>query len=997
MNDCMKVLYSFSFLLASGLAQAQAPAPATSVPAGTTTLPLKGKTVFTISNPDYKLSPQTGMTRQHWKDAALYLLQGAFSYIHSLDDPMKFPKQPGKSYPRDEKPNATEKMEGLCRTMFIAGPLLKENPGLVVNGIRVGDYYRRQIERMLQPQSDTYIEPRPANGGPSQKLVEFGGLAASLLTSPEIFWEPLAPSVKEALAKTMLSYGDGPTIGMNWRYFNILILSFYKSQGYTVNEGLLQQLVQQSLAQYDGQGWYNDSPYYDYYSMWAFQMYGKIWSEYFGKKYYPDYAAQLEKNFKDLQDNYPYLFSRKGEMIMWGRSMPYRMGAAVPFPLMGLSADPSINYGWMRRIASGTMLQFLQNPDFMEDSIPTLGFYGAFEPAVQTYSCRGSVYWLGKLFLGLLVPADSPFWTATENEGAWTGELKKGTVSNKYTQKSNLLITDYPNIGASEIRAWCFSKNIGVYQGTENYNRLSYNSAFPWQADSVEGVVAMNYIFKNKKDQWEPLRQYTFSKYEDGVYYRDAVLATDANIRMQLADIPLPDGILRVDRNASTGPVEVRLGHYALPKLKSPIRKSTRKVNGIEAQIIDNGVYQLALVPLEGWKGIETFSTKGVHPASAESAVINVKDSFAPGMQPTTYVTLMLWKKSGERWSDKDLAPVKKISYSADGNTVTLSLRNGTGKTVTFAPVAAAQQEGPASTPPGRPLVPGYFADPSILAANNKYYLYATIDPWGGDSLALWVSDDLQQWTRKPLNWPTKQQCQSPTSNDSKVWAPSVTYGHDNKYHMFVSVGSEVYAGISDHPEGPWRNVKADGSPFIPTQKAIGVHTIDAEAFVDNNGKTYLYWGSGLNWTNGRCYFGELNKAMDAFVSPPEDITPPNYFEGPYMLQRNGTYYLMYSDDTCTNASYKVRYATSASPKGPWKEGKNSPVLTSDLSRKVIGPGHHTMLQRNGRYYIVYHRISRPDAQAKELLREICIDELTFDKKGNINKVVPANRGVVLK
>ena len=47
--------------------------------------------VFEIADPDFKLSPHTGMTRKHWKDAALYMLEGAFSYIDDLDDPMKFP------------------------------------------------------------------------------------------------------------------------------------------------------------------------------------------------------------------------------------------------------------------------------------------------------------------------------------------------------------------------------------------------------------------------------------------------------------------------------------------------------------------------------------------------------------------------------------------------------------------------------------------------------------------------------------------------------------------------------------------------------------------------------------------------------------------------------------------------------------------------------------------------------------------------------------------
>ena len=64
----------------------------------------KNDSVFHLVQPDYKLSPLTGMTRQHWLDAATYLLDGAFSYIHTPDDPMHFPKQPGKSYPTDGKP-----------------------------------------------------------------------------------------------------------------------------------------------------------------------------------------------------------------------------------------------------------------------------------------------------------------------------------------------------------------------------------------------------------------------------------------------------------------------------------------------------------------------------------------------------------------------------------------------------------------------------------------------------------------------------------------------------------------------------------------------------------------------------------------------------------------------------------------------------------------------------------------------------------------------------
>lgn len=640
----------------------------------------KNDSVFHLVKPDYQLSPLTGMTRQHWMDAATYLLDGAFSYIHTLDDPMRFPKQPGKSYPTDGKFNKTENLEGLCRTMFVAIPLLKENPDLVLNGIKVGDYYRQQLRNMSDPSKSGYIQH--LKGGPSQTLVEFGALALSLTVMPEIIWEPLTQKEKDDLAALMLSYGNGPTIGSNWRFFNIFVMSFFKNQGYEVKDGYIDELLQKSLAQYRGYGWYNDSPAYDYYSMWAFQMYGMIWAHYYGENFNPEAGHQFVSNFRDLVPNYPYMFAEDGKMNMYGRSITYRIAAAVPFPLMGWLNDPSINYGWMRRIASSTLLQFLENPALMEDRVPTLGFYGAFEPAVQIYSCRGSVYWMGKAFLGLLLPADNPFWTAVENNGAWEKEFQPGKVYNKFMEGSNTLVTNYPNSGTSEIRAWCHetvAKDWQKFRSTENYNKLSYNTAFPWMADSPDGKVSMNYAVLNAKQEWEVLRLYTFKKFEDGIYYRDAELETNPKIKFRLADIPLPNGILRVDKVSFPITTELRYGHYSLPELESPIVTKEQKAGGYTAYCMDNGAYQTALINLQGWSEVEFVQTEGLHPVSNKCSVINAATTHSGDK---VFITLQLWKKSGKPFTKKELTPVK--FFKQTGDSITIYFSDGTVKTVSL-------------------------------------------------------------------------------------------------------------------------------------------------------------------------------------------------------------------------------------------------------------------------------------------------------------------------
>jgi len=288
------------------------------------------------------------------------------------------------------------------------------------------------------------------------------------------------------------------------------------------------------------------------------------------------------------------------------------------------------------------------------------------------------------------------------------------------------------------------------------------------------------------------------------------------------------------------------------------------------------------------------------------------------------------------------------------------------------------------------PVNKGYFADPTIVKFQETYYIYATIDPWGGNEVGVLATKDFINWEQKHINWPTKAACTSSTSKESMVWAPSVVKVKNGNYYMYVSVGSEVWVGVSKLPLGPWKNAKADNSPLIRSTLFPAYHMIDAECFIDDDGQAYLYWGSGLNWVNGHCFAVKLGKDMTSFIGNPQDVTPPNYFEAPFMYKRNGKYYLMYSEGKAIDSSYKIRYSTGKTPFGPWKEGLNSPVLSTTADSTTYGPGHHTVFTANGQAYILYHRIL---PQKKDyVLRQLCIDSLNFDKDGNIKRIVP--RGV---
>jgi beta-xylosidase len=300
-----------------------------------------------------------------------------------------------------------------------------------------------------------------------------------------------------------------------------------------------------------------------------------------------------------------------------------------------------------------------------------------------------------------------------------------------------------------------------------------------------------------------------------------------------------------------------------------------------------------------------------------------------------------------------------------------------------FTKVNAQQQNSRISNP----IVKGYFADPTILKENGVFYIYATIDPWGGKELAVLETTDFKKFKRRRLNWPTKAACTSPTSGNSMVWAPGVRKGTDGKFYMYVSVGSEVWAGVSEHPLGPWKNAKADNTPLVSAKDFPLVHNIDADCFIDDDGQAYLYWGSGFKWINGHCMAVKLKADMVTFDGTPKEVTPPYYFEGPHMIKRNNQYYLMFSEGKAIDATYQVGYAVGDNPLGPFKAGLTHPILSTSTDSTTYGPGHHTVFQEKGQDYILYHRIF--PQKGKYVLRQLCVDSLKFDNKGNILKVKP--------
>ncbi|MBR3435552.1 MAG: family 43 glycosylhydrolase, partial [Bacteroidales bacterium] len=298
----------------------------------------------------------------------------------------------------------------------------------------------------------------------------------------------------------------------------------------------------------------------------------------------------------------------------------------------------------------------------------------------------------------------------------------------------------------------------------------------------------------------------------------------------------------------------------------------------------------------------------------------------------------------------------------------------------------------------------GYFADPTIRKFGDTYYLYATTDGTGNGygPAQVWVSKDFCNWKNIVMNWPTTE----------VVWAPDVVQQTDGTFRYYYCEPCNINVGESRTPIGPWHNILGkEDAVMVPDRYVHNVITLDPQLFRDDDGQEYLYFttwgiydgfGCGVAKLSGKMPAGGDARgwredashtiAADEFFSEKRLI--PNtelkdIFEAPFVFKRGDTYYFTYSSGSCHDHTYRVQYATSkVGPMGPF--AYKGCILETNADGTIHGPGHHSVLEENGRYYIVYHRHNNPHS-VHGFNRQVCIDELLFDANGNILPVVPTH------
>ena len=279
--------------------------------------------------------------------------------------------------------------------------------------------------------------------------------------------------------------------------------------------------------------------------------------------------------------------------------------------------------------------------------------------------------------------------------------------------------------------------------------------------------------------------------------------------------------------------------------------------------------------------------------------------------------------------------------------------------------------------------------DPFIVYADGKYYMYATSFDVKG--FKVWKSDDMENWTNLGV-------CLDLTDSwaDVNFWAPEVIY-HKGKYVMHYSTerisdkSLRIGVAVSDSPEGPFVDVYK--GPMFD----FGYAAIDGHVFIDDDGKAYFYYSKDCsenyiseNVRGSEICVCQLSDDLLTCVGEPITLFGPSedydaimvgdqvWNEGPYVLKKDGEYYLTYSANFYASNDYCICLAKATNPFGPFVK-TGAPIMTANMVEKDFsGPGHNAFFyDEEGKLKMTFHIQTFEDAPSPN--RKACICDASLE------------------
>jgi alpha-N-arabinofuranosidase len=251
------------------------------------------------------------------------------------------------------------------------------------------------------------------------------------------------------------------------------------------------------------------------------------------------------------------------------------------------------------------------------------------------------------------------------------------------------------------------------------------------------------------------------------------------------------------------------------------------------------------------------------------------------------------------------------------------------------------------------PILAGWHPDPSIVAANGKFYLVnSTFTFYPG--IPVFESTDLVHWTQIGSVIDRPSQLDFDGIGVSRgVFAPTIEFHAGTFYVVNTAVdnGGNFYVTASD-PAGPWSD-----PVWLP-----GIDGIDPSLFFDPGGKVYLLnngppEGEPLYDGHRAIWLQEFDLVQRKPVGPRKVLinggvdlsSKPIWIEGPHIYLRDGWYYLVCAEGG-TGPQHSQVVLRSRDIWGPYAPFGGNPILTQrdlDPARAlpITNAGHADLVQ----------------------------------------------------
>jgi xylan 1,4-beta-xylosidase len=274
------------------------------------------------------------------------------------------------------------------------------------------------------------------------------------------------------------------------------------------------------------------------------------------------------------------------------------------------------------------------------------------------------------------------------------------------------------------------------------------------------------------------------------------------------------------------------------------------------------------------------------------------------------------------------------------------------------------------------PVMAGDYPDPSVIRVGKDYYATATSSEWAPEFPIL-HSRDLVNWEIVGTVFPTR-----PAWSVGNYWAPEI-WQDSGKFYIFYVARKQggslcIAVATASKPTGPYTDHGA-----LACQE---VGSIDAFPIRDENGKLYVVWKEDGNsvgkptplWAQAldEKTFKLTGERREILRNDP-DTWEANLVEGPYIMRRNGWFYLFYAGNACCGrgCNYAMGIARSKTLLGKWEKNPANPILKGNDDWKC--PGHGTIVaDERGRTFLMYHAYDPRDTVY--VGRQALLDEVTW-------------------